>query len=121
MADKIIAFCGIICSECDAYKATQSGDQSELEGVAAAWREQYSPDITAAAIICEGCLATEGPQCSHCSECPIRACAIDRGVQSCAHCADYGCDTIEQFLSHAPMLREALDNIRAAYLAARND
>jgi Protein of unknown function (DUF3795) len=121
MADKIVAFCGIICSECEAYKATQSGDQSELEHVAAAWREQFSPDITAAGIICEGCLATEGPQCTYCSECPIRACAIDRGLQSCAHCDDYDCDTIAQFLSHTPGVGEALDKMRAMFLNVSGD
>ena len=115
MADRIIAFCGILCSECEAYKATQSGDQAELERVAAAWHEQFSPDITAAAIICDGCLATQGPRCSYCAECPIRACAIDRGVQSCAHCADYGCSMIEQFLSHAPEMRKTLDEMRATF------
>jgi hypothetical protein len=115
MADRIIAFCGIICSECDAYEATLSGDQSELERIAAAWREQFSPDITAAAITCDGCLATQGPTSSTCSECPSRACAIGRAVQSCAHCADYGCDTIEQFLSHAPEMRRTLDEIRATF------
>ena len=103
MADRITAFCGIICAECDAYKATQSGDQSELERVAAAWRERFNPDVTVAEIICEGCLTTAGPQCSYCSECPIRACAIDRDLQSCAHCPDYGCGALysfEEFQSH---------------------
>jgi len=121
MADRIIAYCGIFCSECAAHKATQSGDQSELERVAAAWREQFNPDITVAEIICEGCLTTEGPQCTYCSECPIRACAIDRGLQSCAHCPDYGCDTIEQFLSHAPEMRKTLDEIRTTFRRTPGD
>lgn len=121
MANKIIAFCGILCSECDAYEATQSGSRQELERVAAAWREAFSPDITVEGIRCDGCLSTEGPMCSYCSECPIRACAINHGIQSCAHCPDYGCDTIEQFLSHAPELRKALDKMRAAFLNATGD
>jgi len=121
MAERIIAFCGIICSECDAYKATQLGDPAELERVAAAWREQFGPDITAAAVVCDGCLAVSGPHCGYCSECPIRACAIDRGASSCARCDDYGCDTIEQFLSHAPKMRETLQKMRTAYLSAATD
>ncbi|MGC9468588.1 MAG: DUF3795 domain-containing protein, partial [Anaerolineae bacterium] len=121
MENKIVAYCGIICSECDAYKATQSKDQAALERVAAAWREQFSPEITAASIACDGCLPTDGALCGWGAECPIRACAIDRGVNSCAHCPDYGCDTITEFLSHSPETRKVLDAMRASYLRSAED
>jgi hypothetical protein len=121
MESKIISYCGITCSECDAYIATQAKDTAELERVAAAWREEYKADFSAAAIMCDGCTATEQPLCSHCSECGVRACAIDRGVISCAYCEDYGCETIEGFLSHASGLRQVLEGMRAARLGTAAD
>ena len=36
--DKIIAYCGLVCSDCSAYVATQANDQEALERVAAQWR-----------------------------------------------------------------------------------
>ena len=45
---KIIAYCGLVCSDCAAYAATQSNDPAALERVAAQWREEFSsPEITA--------------------------------------------------------------------------
>jgi hypothetical protein len=116
METQIMAYCGINCSGCDAYKATQAQDEAELARVAAIWAKEYDPTLTAETIRCDGCLATDGPLCSYCSECPVRACAIDRGVQSCAYCNDYACETLEGFLSHASGLREVLDKMRADWL-----
>ena len=116
MESKIIAYCGITCSSCDAYLATQSGDQAELERVAEAWRKQFDPHITAASIVCDGCLVDSGPVASYCSWCPNRACAKDRGVASCAHCSDYPCDTLAPHLEHAPEMRDLLDAIRREFL-----
>lgn len=119
MENSIIAYCGLDCSKCDAYQATQAGDPEVLEQVAAGWREQFDPSLTAEAIRCDGCLATDGPLCSYCAECPIRACGIDRGVQNCAQCPDYGCEIIQNFFTHAPEMAAVLDKMRAEWQASR--
>ncbi len=33
--ERILAYCGLVCSECPAYLATQAGDTAALEEVAA--------------------------------------------------------------------------------------
>ncbi len=38
--DTIIAYCGLVCSDCPAYIATQAGDDDALERVAAQWRAE---------------------------------------------------------------------------------
>jgi len=38
---RIVAYCGIVCSDCEAYRATQSGDREALKRVAAKWRVEY--------------------------------------------------------------------------------
>jgi hypothetical protein len=113
MDDKMIAYCGLICTDCPAYVATQADDRAALEQVAAQWREEYNaPDITVESVICDGCIA-EGRKCSHCFECDIRACGIARGVVNCAHCDDYGCEKITGFFGFVPDARAVLDEIRA--------
>ena len=37
--DNMIAYCGLVCSDCQAYVATQANDPAALERVAAEWRE----------------------------------------------------------------------------------
>ena len=111
--NKIVAYCGLVCSECPAYTATQANDRAALEQVAAQWREQYNaPDITVEGVICDGCLGTDGRHCAHCFECNIRACGMERGVENCAHCDDYACEKLEGFFRFAPQAKVSLEGIR---------
>jgi hypothetical protein len=116
--DTIIAYCGLVCSDCPAYVATQANDHAALERVAAEWREEYNaPNITVESVLCDGCLTDDGYKCGHCAECEIRACGQARGVANCAHCADYGCDKLQGFFSFVPDARTRLDAIRAELAA----
>ena len=116
MENTIIAYCGLTCSSCPAYTATQTNDQRALEQVAAQWREEYhAPNITIESVMCDGCL-TGSHKCSHCAECEIRSCGVARGVTNCAHCADYQtCDKIQGFFAMVPDARITLDAIRATF------
>ena len=110
--NKIIAYCGLVCSECPAYIATQADDQAALEKVAAQWREEYNaPNITVESVICDGCL-DGGRKCSHCADCEIRTCGVERGVVSCAYCPEYACEKLERFFGFAPDARAVLDQVR---------
>jgi hypothetical protein len=111
---KIIAYCGLVCSDCPAYLATQADDRQELERVAAFWRVQFSaPQITADSIVCDGCLPNaKGRLSGYCSICKIRACAEKRELKNCAYCPDYGCETLRVFLEPNPHAKALLDSIR---------
>jgi hypothetical protein len=109
--NRIVAVCGLICTDCPAYVATQADDRAALERVAAEWRQAYNaPNITVESVICDGCL-DGGRKCGHCAECDIRACGIARGVANCAHCSDYGCEKLQRFFGFAPQARATLDEI----------
>jgi hypothetical protein len=112
--DKMVAYCGLVCTDCHAFIATQSGDRAALEQVATQWREAFNaPEISADSIVCDGCLGANGGRLSgYCSTCEIRACGVEQGVVNCAHCAAYTCEKLEGFFSHAPGAREVLDGIR---------
>ena len=114
--DRIIAYCGLVCSECDAYVATQANDLEALEQLAQHAREAFGMEnATAEATKCDGCLADDGRQIPYCATCEIRACAVGRGIANCAHCAAYAlgdaCDKLETFFSHASEARSVLDKI----------
>lgn len=109
--EPIIAYCGINCSECDAYKATANNDDALRTKVAAEWSKMYGFDCQPEQINCVGCLATEGVQIGHCSECNIRLCGLSKKVANCGHCEAYACDQLNEFHIHAATAKENLDQI----------
>lgn len=111
--ETMIAYCGITCTDCAAYIATQADDLAGLERIASEWSKGFNAKLTAEDCRCNGCLATEGPWMSHCDECEIRACAKGNELTNCAHCEEYTCDKLNQFFDFAPQAKETLDGIRA--------
>ena len=110
---KIQAYCGLDCGECEAYIATQANDRAGLEAAAKKWTEQFgAKDISADMCICDGCSSGQRTSTAHALKCGIRLCASARGVTTCAHCDDYGCETLQGFFTFAPVLKEKLEAIR---------
>jgi predicted nucleic acid binding AN1-type Zn finger protein len=108
----LIAACGLDCAKCDAYIATQANDQVALEKLAEKWRVDYSaPNITAANVLCDGCM-TGGRTIGYCKECKIRSCAQEHGLENCAACPDYACETLTAFWTNAPQAKINLDALR---------
>ena len=107
----LIAFCGLDCAQCEAYQATQAGDSAWQERLLEKWRVDYAaPGMTLEAVTCDGC---RGPRTGgYCAECPVRACALERGLQTCADCPDYGCEKLEHFFQLAPQAKATLELLR---------
>lgn len=116
--DKMIAYCGLVCTDCEAYIATQANDLAALERMAARAREQFNnPDITIKSAMCDGCLSGSERLCGYCFECQVCACGRERNMINCAHCSDYACEKLEGFFGMAPHARATLDGIRASLAA----
>ena len=110
--EEIIAFCGLVCSECPAYLATIADDDDQRAAVAKRWSREYDSEIPAASINCLGCHAGDGDVFAHGLECAMRLCGRDRGVETCGHCDDYPCKNLEEFFLLVPDARGRLDAIR---------
>jgi len=110
---KIQAYCGLDCGECEAYIATQADDRAGLEATAKKWAQQFGGGVGSwEACVCDGCSSGKRISTAHAATCAIRLCASKREVVTCAHCADYGCATLEQFFAFAPVLKEKLETVR---------
>ena len=111
---KLLAYCGLDCDACEAYEATMAGDTAELERVAAQWAKQFGvPSMAVADVTCAGCANDDARKCSWCAQCPMRVCARERGLASCAHCSDYtGCEKLAGFFQADPSGRQRLDDMR---------
>jgi len=109
--ERIVAYCGLICSDCGAFIATRGNDDEKRREVAEAWSKEYGGDFKPEDINCEGCLTRDGQVFSHCNVCEIRKCGIERGVENCALCVDFSCEKLSRFLQDVPKARKTLEDI----------
>ena len=109
---RMTAFCGLVCSECGAFIATQNDDDEKRAEVARLWSRQYGVDIKPADINCDGCTSDTDRHIGHCQVCEIRKCGKQKEVVNCAYCVDYACEKLEGFFKMVPDARKNLDKIK---------
>ena len=107
--NKLIAYCGLDCEQCEARIATVNQDESLREKVAQKWSELNGVEITPAMINCVGC-RVDGVKTPYCETmCPIRHCAQSRQVETCADCAEMeACPKLAPITAHSDEARRNL-------------
>ena len=111
--EKMIAYCGLTCTEYPALLATQQDDDSQRAQVAEMWSKEFELVIKPEDINCDGCLSASARLFAHCRVCEISKCAQQRRVQNCAHCDDYACQRLTRFFATVPGAKATLDQVRA--------
>jgi len=111
--EKMIAYCGLTCTECPAFLATQQDDDSQRAQVAEMWSKEFGAQYRPEDINCNGCLSEDGRHIGYWDTCEIRACAQGKGVETCAHCDDYACEKLDALFATGHEARATLDEIRA--------
>jgi hypothetical protein len=109
---QMTAFCGLICSECGAFIATQNNDDKKREEVSQLWSKQYNHDIKPTDINCDGCTSDCDRLIGHCHVCEIRKCGKQKAIVNCAYCDDYACEKLEGFFKMVLDAKKHLDEIR---------
>ena len=107
----MIAYCGLNCSKCDAYLATKEDNEAKRKETAQKWSLMYRHEIRSEQIHCDGCKAT-GLKFFHCNNCDIRKCCTSKGIEHCAACEEYVCETLAGFIKLAPEAGIALEKLR---------
>jgi hypothetical protein len=110
--EKIVAYCGITCSDCPTLKATKMDDDVERRRVAELWTKEYGHDFRVEDINCDGCLTKGTRVFNYCNICEIRKCGQERSVKNCAYCGDYKCEKLSKLHEQAPKAKETLERIR---------
>ncbi len=116
---EIVAYCGLQCHDCTIYLATREQDEEKRERmrreVLRICNEQYGMGLTLSDITdCDGCSAAGGRLFSGCGNCKIRACCIEKGLESCAFCGDFPCPDLEEIIKTDHGAMERLEWIRSA-------
>jgi hypothetical protein len=109
--ERIIAYCGLNCSDCPTFKATKANDNAERKRVAELWTKEYGRPFKAEDINCNGCLSRGSRVFNYCNVCEIRKCGQQREVENCAYCNDYKCLTLSKMHEQAPKAKSNLEEI----------
>lgn len=89
----ILSRCGYRCDLCQAYKENIAA-QDQRRRVQALWGKYYGIEADAEDIGCDGCLSAKADAELADSNCPVRPCAIAKGVAHCGQCPNYPCGHI---------------------------
>jgi hypothetical protein len=111
MISEMVAYCGLHCDECKAFKATQTKDVEWKKQIAKHWSDQGEIKFKPEDVDCHGCKSDMIS--GFCRRlCKIRPCAIEKKVETCAHCDDYICEELKEYLSTDPEATRNLEEIR---------
>jgi len=81
---EMVAYCGIVCTECPGFIATQKDDNARRKEVAEQWSKQYKVTVKPEDVNCDGCLS-RGRHIGYCNVCEIRKCGTQKTVVNCTY------------------------------------
>jgi hypothetical protein len=108
----LIAYCGLVCSECPTFLATQADDDVARARTAAMYAETFGFDLSPAEIDCDGCRSEAGTLMAYCRACAIRECCRARSLDNCALCPDQPCEKLVEFHAFSPGARAAFEALK---------
>jgi hypothetical protein len=112
---QMIAYCGLVCSSCPTFLATQNDDDIAREKTAALYSEKFGLNFTPKEINCDGCLSTGGKLIGYCQACKIRKCAIEKSVENCAVCDEQPCEELIKFHKFSPDAKTSFDALAGKF------
>src|SRR3989304_4037641 len=87
-----IAKCGYRCDLCSAFKPALT--DADKQDISRAFRQYYGMQIRPEDVkTCTGCQSSDIPNDK---ECPVFPCVMEKGIDNCAFCDDFGCDKLKQ-------------------------
>jgi hypothetical protein len=94
---KMIAYCGLVCSDCPTFLATQIDDDVARQKTANLYAEKFGLNLKPQDINCDGCKSDGGKLIGYCLTCEIRRCCREKALEDCAQCDDQPCEKLTRF------------------------
>jgi hypothetical protein len=95
--EESLGYCGFKCDICPAYEKNQNPD-TDRQFISDKWFQYFDFRIPAEILSCAGC-KNEGRHLD--TECPVRPCAIEKELNSCAFCKSFGCESLKSRIDFA--------------------
>lgn len=106
---KMIAYCGLVCSSCPTFLATQNDDDVAREKTAAFYSEKFGFHLKPEEINCDGCISEGGKLIGYCQSCEIRKCCRIKALDNCAVCDEQPCEKLIKFHEFSPDAKACFD------------
>jgi hypothetical protein len=107
--EQMIAYCGLICSRCPTFLATQADDDVARAKTAASISEKYGLNFKPEEINCDGCISEGGKLIGYCQSCEVRKCCREKGLANCTVCDEQPCDKLTKFHEFSPDAKASFD------------
>ena len=107
----MIAYCGLDCTKCPAYIATQADDDKMRADCAQFFNQEYKMEVTPESVNCDGCSA-EGRIFFFCKACNARKCAREKKLDSCALCSDFICSKLEELMQMDKNVKKSIEALK---------
>ncbi len=108
---KMIAFCGLCCTECPTFIATKNDDDDARAKTAAMYAKKFGFDMRPEEINCDGCHSEGGRLIGYCQTCDIRKCGQEKGVENCAFCDEQPCEKLSNFHMFSSDAKSSFDAV----------
>ncbi len=92
---RMIAVCGVVCSECPAHLAQARG-AAHQKRTADAWWRIYQLRLAPEKISCGGCLGPDEELIEASRRCKARRCCLGEGLSNCGECSRRTCKDLEK-------------------------
>jgi hypothetical protein len=112
MMSEMIAYCGLDCSRCPTFLATQNDDDAARAETAALYAEQFGLVFQPEDINCDGCRALAGKQIGYCRVCEIRQCCLKKGLEHCVICEQEPCEKLLKFHEFSPKAKASFEALK---------
>ena len=90
-----LSMCGYKCDMCKAYAKNLGKDDKRAE-LSDAWHKYYGFRVEVKDIYCDGCRSRKRDAKLLDAGCPVTACVIEKGLNSCIDCGLYPCEIFAQ-------------------------
>jgi hypothetical protein len=94
MMEEMIGLCGYRCDLCQFYIKNAKGENHK-ERVCQDFNRLFGYNVQPADVECVGC-RNKGKHAD--ADCPVKPCALAKGVENCAHCEEFICDRLRERL-----------------------
>ena len=101
--------CGQFCGDCKIYIAYSTNNKTAQREIAKETGKVKGRALSAEQVKCLGCKGVAASLWR--TNCAIRACAEERGVEFCYQCRSYVCDMLSSFFETRPGAAENLRTI----------
>jgi hypothetical protein len=103
----IIARCGFKCNLCLIYRDNLKKDERNRQRFRDGLEKYYGDKLTLEECYCDGCMTpdSENPIRIN-TECKMRPCAIEKGLENCGYCEQYPCPILEPKMINYDKVKE---------------